>query len=126
VRRYRTDDGVPRLRRCHTPGQLPLHSGRLAGSRPSLSAHAKHTFDTAKRLINMSARGYDEDMVDDMEEDAAPPRVRSTVATANRKQKGRGFREPMQVEEDDERHGRAYDSLSKTPGAGPQECKGPY
>lgn len=77
------------------------------------------------RRADMAARGYDDDMIDDMEEDAPPPpRVKSTVGTnSQRKQKGRGFRENMQVDDDDDRHGRAYDSLAATPGPGPQECK---
>jgi hypothetical protein len=65
-------------------------------------------------------RDYEEDMLEDMDEDVPAPRVKSTVAP--RKQKGRGFREGAPVEDDD-RHGRAYESLGKTAGVGPQECK---
>ena len=56
-------------------------------------------------------------------EDAQPQRVRSQVNAA-RKQKGRGFRERMDV--DDERNGsRGYESLELGSGPGPAKCEDP-
>lgn len=70
----------------------------------------------------MASRGRRGDDVDMMEtEDAQPQRVRSQV-NAVRKQKGRGFRERMDV--DDERNGsRGFESLEAGSGPGPAKCK---
>lgn len=63
---------------------------------------------------------YDDDLMEDAEETQPPQRVRSQV-NAVRKQKGRGFREGMDV--DDDRHaGRGYESLESGTGPGPAKC----
>jgi hypothetical protein len=63
---------------------------------------------------------YDDDMMEEAEDAQPPQRVRSQV-TAVRKQKGRGFREGMDA--DDERHaGRGYESLETGSGPGPAKC----
>ena len=65
----------------------------------------------------------DDDLMEDTEEAQPPQRVRSQV-NAVRKQKGRGFREGMDV--DDERHaGRGYESLESGSGPGPAKCAFP-
>ena len=65
----------------------------------------------------------DDDFMEDTEEAQPPQRVRSQV-NAVRKQKGRGFREGMDV--DDERHaGRGYESLESGSGPGPAKCAFP-
>ncbi len=65
----------------------------------------------------------DDDLMEDTEEAQPPQRVRSQV-NAVRKQKGRGFREGMDA--DDERHaGRGYESLESGSGPGPAKCAFP-
>lgn len=65
-------------------------------------------------MANRGQYGGDEEM-----EDTEPQRVRSQV-TAVRKQKGRGFRERVDV--DDDRNGR-YETLDSGTGPGPAKCK---
>lgn len=61
--------------------------------------------------------GGEEDMLEDTDV-AQPQRVRSQVVP--RKQKGRGFRERMDV--DGDRNGR-YESIDTGTGPGPAKCK---
>ena len=69
-------------------------------------------------MASRGRHGGDADLMDT--EDAQPQRVRSQVNTV-RKQKGRGFRERMDV--DEERNGsRGYEALEAGSGPGPAKC----
>lgn len=73
----------------------------------------------------MAAVEYDmaeDDMLDDTVEVQAAPRLRSKV-TAVKKQKGRGFKGDMEIDEPAERHGGRYDALEAGSGPGPQKCE---
>ena len=70
----------------------------------------------------MANGGYNDDVMEEAEPVAAP-RVRSQVVSAARKQKGRGFREKMDV--DDDRTGPGYESLAQERQGGPAKCKAP-
>ena len=61
-------------------------------------------------------------MLDDTVEVQAAPRLRSKV-TAVKKQKGRGFKGDMDIDEPPERHGGRYDALEAGSGPGPQKCE---
>jgi hypothetical protein len=69
-------------------------------------------------MANRGHFGGEEDMMEDTE----PQRVRSQV-TSVRKQKGRGFRERMDIDED--RNGR-FESLDSGTGSGPGPAKCKY
>ena len=69
----------------------------------------------------LATASMDEDMRDAQAGDARPSRLRSTV-TAVRKQKGRGFRESMDVD-DDRSMSQQYESLENTAKLhGAQKC----
>ena len=89
-----------------------------------LPSHRAFPFrqSTGSTVANMASRSRRGDDVDMMEtDDAQPQRVRSQV-NAVRKQKGRGFRERVDV--DDERNGsRGFEALEAGSGPGPAKCK---
>ena len=57
----------------------------------------------------------------DMEDDTPRPQLRSVV-TAVRKQKGRGFREGVDDEAEEERQGQQFEGLLSSTAKGPQQC----
>ena len=77
--------------------------------------------DNSMAAIEYDAR--DDEMLDEVEEEAAPaqPRLRSKIAPA-KKQKGRGFKSDRDEEAAPPYTGGRYESLPATSGAGPLKC----
>ena len=118
----------------HCEGREGASGGNTSRSKSPVREHGifaqpqtpLHPACQSEIYCSMAAIEYDardDEMLDEVEEEAAPaPRLRSKVAPA-KKQKGRGFKSDRDEEAAPPYTGGRYESLPAISGAGPLKCE---